>query len=385
MAESLSRRGFVAGAALLIPAKASLGRLPSILLWSWQESGALADSLAKMAPASDQVTLPDRGGTKWRLAGADKLDPAGRGMWWFPGNDGKVWRIAENPLRPEHLGATGSGDEHPILQQWASLLGDGVQGQIDGSHTLGAQIVFNGRKDFSVGGTGRLAMAGNAPAAKGFSALVFINCSNFEVSGVTVDGNRAARGQAEVPVHNVQFQACHGFKATNVVSQNAPCDGFYIASPTPNDTSSHCSDFTFTGCRAENNARQGLSLIQGHRGTFTGCTFTGTHGISPEAGVDLESNPGNPDASITDVIFDQCHFTGNRGFGFQVYHQAGPDAVTLRNCAFQGNGRGPVEWGARSGTIDRPHFVGSRKADAVKLVGDPARARFKMVRPKFGG
>jgi polygalacturonase len=287
-------------------------------------------------------------------------------------------------VRPEHLGATGSGDEYAVLQQWANLLGGGGDGQIDGAHQLGAQIVLSGRRNFKIAGNGQLAMGNGAPVAVGYSALVFKNCSDFQFSGVTIDGNRGSRRPKEVMAHNIQFQSCHNFKVENVASLNAVCDGFYIASPTPTDVSSHCSDFTFEDCRAEKCSRQGMSIIQGHRGTIRNCTFSNTHGISPQAGIDLESNPGNPVGSIDTITIEGCLFVNNKGYGFQVFHLAHPGDIELQSCTFQNNGRGPILWGAKSGTVSDCRFAGATKANVITTSGARGEARFRLVRPKIG-
>jgi len=345
----------------------------------------LATSFSRAKARDGEVLLPDRGGTRWRAAGPARLDPAGEGLWWFTAADGSLWRLAENPLKPEHLGATGKGDEHALLQQWANLLGDGVNGEVNGHHDVGAQIVVRRRRDFAIFGNGRIRMADGAPVRSGFSILAFVECSVFTVAWITFDGNRSRRIPKEMPAHNVQFLGCHRFRVSGVRSVDAVVDGFYIASPTPKDATSHCSDFMFDECVADGCFRQGMSIIQGHRGTLRNCVFTNTHGTAPQAGLDLESNPGNPDGSISDITIDTCRFVGNAGYGFQVSYMATPIEIELLNSVFEDNARGPILWGAGSGTIADCRFLGDDPTrNVIRTFGPKGAARFRLVRPIVG-
>lgn len=374
MSDSISRRRFVAGAFFLFPMHAC-ANVPSST-----RSQALARSLANIGGGRDEVRLPERGESRWRRTVSTSLDPAGEGMWWFSDNEGQLWRIAENPLRPEHLGAKG-GDEHPILQQWANLLGNGVDGQLDRHHTLGAKITIEDRSNFKIGGTGRLSMASSTPVEAGYSPIAFVRCTDFELSGITVDGNRQKRRPKEVMAHNIQFQACHRFRVNGVSSINAVCDGFYIASPTPENIASHCSDFIFQACLAQNCYRQGMSIIQGHQGKIISCTFSNTNGTAPQAGVDLESSRSNPEGSIEAITFERCQFVENRGFGLQVSYMKNPNNINIQSCVFRGNDSGPIAWGARSGTIANCHFVGDVGGNIITTIGAKGDAHFRLVRP----
>jgi hypothetical protein len=186
-----------------------------------------------------------------------------------------------------------------------------------------------------------------------------------------------------VPAHNVQFLSCQRFKVEDVTSLNAVVDGFYLASSRPLDAQSHCSDFVFDGCRTDTCFRQGMSIIQGHRGTVRKCVFENTRGTAPQAGVDLESNEGNPAGSIESITFDQCRFVGNAGYGLQVSHMSLPRDIEVIACAFDENGKGPISWGAASGTIADCEFAGSRNKNIIRTTGRKGDARFLLVRPRI--
>ncbi|MFW1582097.1 hypothetical protein ACEV7R_24010, partial [Vibrio parahaemolyticus] len=60
------------------------------------------------------------------------------------------------------------------------------------------------------------------------------------------------------------------------------------------------------------------SVIQGHAGVFRGGAFSNTNGTAPAAGIDLESDAGAPNGSISDIMVDRVRFIGNQGFGLLV-------------------------------------------------------------------
>src|SRR5204862_6194119 len=72
------------------------------------------------------------------------------------------------------------------------------------------------------------------------------------------------------------------------------------------------------GCRrvivrrvlSENNRRTGLAIPSASDVTVEDSTFRGSHGQSPEAGINCEPGPG---ASVSKLRFSRCTFSGNAG------------------------------------------------------------------------
>lgn len=88
--------------------------------------------------------------------------------------------------------------------------------------------------------------------------------------------------------------------------------------------------------RAENNGRQGCSLVGGLGYEFDRCTFSGTGraGIAsaPGAGVDLEAEGGK---TIREISFTECRFADNIGCGMVA--DTGPTSdVRFIACTFVG-------------------------------------------------
>lgn len=318
---------------------------------------------------SERVRAPrERPGARW-IEMNRPGDPRGQGLWWFTDENRRFWSLSNNPLSPSHLGATGLGDEQGLLQHWASLLGDGRDGELGETYYAGREVVVSGKRDFTISGNGGIAASDSSPVASGHGILVFKRCSNFFLKDVTLDGRRRTRGGGEVAAHNIQFLSCQHFSVQGVHSVNAVCDAIYIASSTPENMATHCDTFQFRDCLAHNSFRQGLSLIQGRQGKFEKCTFSSSSGTAPAAGVDIESNGKEPLGSTFGLIFDECRFLDNDGYGLQVSGKNAPHDIEVTNSYFSDNKKGPILWGATSGIINNVNFNGRGDIRLYKRYG----------------
>ena len=89
------------------------------------------------------------------------------------------------------------------------------------------------------------------------------------------------------------------------------------------------------------NYRQGSSVIDARHVLYEDCSFTGTHGTPPSAGVDIE--PNGAAQSFLNLTFRRCNSTGNGGAGFMMclYHltnDSAPLSVEFEDCHVQGVG-----------------------------------------------
>lgn len=75
----------------------------------------------------------------------------------------------------------------------------------------------------------------------------------------------------------------------------------------------------------DNNRRNGLSVICVINAYIYGCAFLNNNGTAPEAGVDVEPNPGQV---CTNVKFVSCHAEGNAVYGFIAAPQSSTSKLT---------------------------------------------------------
>lgn len=91
-------------------------------------------------------------------------------------------------------------------------------------------------------------------------------------------------------------------------------DGFYIgAYKTPKK---YCENIKITNSVANNNRRQGISVISAKNLLIEDCIFRNTKGTSPEAGLDIE--PNKFDDILENIIVRRCKSEGNSGRGFML-------------------------------------------------------------------
>ncbi|WP_293854253.1 right-handed parallel beta-helix repeat-containing protein [Sphingomonas sp. SCN 67-18] len=276
-----------------------------------------------------------------------------------------AWVRVFDILTPQMFGASGKGDDTEALQGFCNHLDDGLIGEISLRHTVSSQLLVSDKAHFTLRGrdTAEIRATDGMPVAYGYGLLRFRKCHFFAVRDILFDGNRKMRAPVESTAHAVIFQSCSDFTCTRVGCVNSVTDGFYLASATPAEKSTHCSRFDFIDCRTDNCFRQGCSVIEGNSGRFIGGVYAGSNGTAPSAGIDLESNGGTPDHAIENIILTGVQFRSNDGYGLQISPMAAPRDIRIIDCLFDDNGHGAILWGATSGSILRPKVSGfSNKA-----------------------
>jgi hypothetical protein len=108
-------------------------------------------------------------------------------------------------------------------------------------------------------------------------------------------------------------------------------DGFYVDSAT---------NVKFCSVTADDNRRQGLSIIEADVLVVTNSVFKNTQGTRPSAGIDLEPNKpvDKRVQEITNVRIQNSKFLDNAGGGIQIAGKKGRiSKVEITHNAFSGN------------------------------------------------
>jgi hypothetical protein len=104
-------------------------------------------------------------------------------------------------------------------------------------------------------------------------------------------------------------------------------DGFYVGD---------ASDVKFCGVTADDNRRQGLSVIEVDGLLVLNSVFKNTSGTRPGAGIDFE--PDHRDQTITDVRIEDSKFIDNAGSGILIAGKKGTvEKIELTRNLFKGN------------------------------------------------
>jgi hypothetical protein len=159
-------------------------------------------------------------------------------------------------------------------------------------------------------------------------------------NGSTLRMNKAAYTTGE-QAHIFDISGSENVVLENINANDSGGDGFYIGYF--ESTVAFCRNIVLRNCRADNNRRQGLSVISVDGLTVENCRFSNTKGTAPQSGVDIEPN-GQLDL-LKNIRFIQCVADGNIGRGFLVTllkptAASEPIDIVFDKCKTKGNSFG---------------------------------------------
>jgi hypothetical protein len=129
----------------------------------------------------------------------------------------------------------------------------------------------------------------------------------------------AIRGSRNVRVEGLRVESSGG-------------DGFYVDGGAGREWS---QDITIRDCAAYDNHRQGISVLSVVNLLVENCTFSGTGGTAPEAGIDIE--PDTPQQRLVSLVIRNCVFEDNHGHEIAIYlkpmdHTTEPVSIRFEHC-----------------------------------------------------
>ena len=162
-----------------------------------------------------------------------------------------------------------------------------------------------------------------------YSVVKIYNRQNVTVTGGTIQGERGLHtGTTGEWGMGVDIRSSMNVTIRDVIAKDCWGDGFYIGKVT--GSKDECHNVKLQNCIADNNRRQGCSVVSLIGGLIEGCVFSNTNGTAPEAGLDIETNPTN---IIRNINVSNCIFSGNIGHGVQL--SGGKAEVS--SCVLSGN------------------------------------------------
>src|SRR5262245_45905123 len=155
-----------------------------------------------------------------------------------------------------------------------------------------------------------------------YSVLSISEASNVAVVGGTLEGDRTEhQGKAG------EAGMAKDVTIAGVTSRKMWGDGFYVED---------AKNTKFCAVTADNNRRQGLSIVEADGVLVTDSIFSNTHGMRPSAGIDLE--PDQPEQKIVNIRIQNSKFLNNAGSGIEIAGKRGAIAkVELSRNMFKGN------------------------------------------------
>ncbi|MEQ7802652.1 right-handed parallel beta-helix repeat-containing protein [Pedobacter sp. ASV1-7] len=163
----------------------------------------------------------------------------------------------------------------------------------------------------------------------GAYAIVKIhNVRNVSISGGKIVGDRLTHiGTFGEWGMGIEIRNSTWINLNNLTVKECWGDGIYIAGG--------ATHVTLDSIFADNNRRQGMSVINAKELLVTNSEFNNTNGVAPESGIDLEPNAGD---SISGVRIVNCAFRNNNGLGLHMYGNFGPVTdISIENCQMTNN------------------------------------------------
>jgi polygalacturonase len=149
---------------------------------------------------------------------------------------------------------------------------------------------------------------------KRVALLRISNASNVSVVGGTFQGQRDKLQEAAGLGMGIRIDnGSSTISILNVTANDMWGDGFYIED---------ANDVTLCGVTADNNRRQGLSIIEGDKILVKNSLFQNTNGARPGAGIDLE--PDERTQAIRNIRIQSSRFLDNAGPGILINGKKGP-------------------------------------------------------------
>ncbi|MCX6620546.1 MAG: right-handed parallel beta-helix repeat-containing protein [Acidobacteria bacterium] len=130
----------------------------------------------------------------------------------------------------------------------------------------------------------------------------------------------------------IAVRGCRNVLIEGVRVESSGGDGFYVDGGGGLSYSDHV---TIRNCVSHDNHRQGLSVISAQNLLVENCTFSGTRGTAPEAGIDLE--PDTESQRLVNCVIRNCLFENNHGHAILVYMKpfsakTEPVSIRFENC-----------------------------------------------------
>ena len=179
--------------------------------------------------------------------------------------------------------------------------------------------------------------------------MLFVKGSRWTIRNCKADGNRSRRPsglrkdgkwiQDDTNLFMVGAGSS-GWAFDRVEANQGPVDGFYFVSNTQAKPSTYPRDGVLVQCSANNNGRQGASIVSGRSIIMIGFAARNTQG-DPRAGsgFDVEADKGGVLGGNSDIVFYGGTFSGNSSCGISLGpFETAPTRVTVERNRFTDGG-----------------------------------------------
>lgn len=203
---------------------------------------------------------------------------------------------------------------------------------VKGDYTLQKSIQLLNKKDIVLdASSSTITMAANAPIRNGYSLINMRDCNQISFKGFILDGNRAARDCEENYAHTVIMANCSQIQISNTTINNSVVDGILMVAGTEGDTTTYCRDISIENVKIESSCRNGISIINAYGVKLNKLHISNSNGLSPAAGIDVESDVNFPAPSNKNITITDCYIADNKGCGIMTSQKGSPENIRIAN------------------------------------------------------
>lgn len=221
------------------------------------------------------------------------------------------------------------------------------------------------------GNDSTITMSPSAAVSNGYGMLALSECDNIQLNDIRFNANSEKRGVAEVPAHTISIMSSKNIGLTNVHCINNVCDGIFIGAWDPYDIESHCSNIRMHRLNVLKTARNGMSIINGNDIVVEHSLFTDCNGLSPESGIDIESDVNINFPSNSNIRIVNNTFANNNQWGVMVSQKGNPENIEIRNNNIVSCGYGIFIASILTSVINNNVRGGTYGVQSTRYEGEP--------------
>lgn len=264
---------------------------------------------------------------------------------------------SQKNVNVENYGAKGDGmtDDTLNIQKaidYVNSVGGGTVSIPAGDFIINPDVSINMKSGVQLSLSGDTVLKSSASGRVNSEVINIVDVNDVSVTGGKIIGDRyihkGTEGEWGVGINIVGSSK---ISVTGIHISNCWGDGIYIGDRL-------ASDIKIDNVISDNNRRQGLSITDARNVTITNSEFTNTNGTLPQAGIDIEPNPGQ---SVENVKIDNVKLIGNKGSGVDILGAHSPvRGVEISNSVMIDNsGVGVMMSSASKVALNNSHISGS--------------------------
>ncbi|PKL31731.1 hypothetical protein CVV43_01225 [Candidatus Saccharibacteria bacterium HGW-Saccharibacteria-1] len=212
---------------------------------------------------------------------------------------------------------------------YISSVGGGTVNIPSGTYIINPDVSINMKSSIQLSLSSDAILKSSSSSKVNSEVINIIDVNNVNIIGGKIIGDRYIHtGTGGEWGMGVNIEKSSNVKISDINITNCWGDGIYIGGESSNGV-------VIDGVISDNNRRQGLSITNAKNVTITSSEFKNTNGTLPQAGIDLEPNPGQ---TVEDIKIDNIKSIGNKGSGVDILGMNGPvRRVKISNSVLQDN------------------------------------------------